>query len=141
MPSRRVGFPSSKRSAKRWFEAAARTSPEQAWRTKGCPESSDAINELTATDKNGLGIKIQQSLTAGDVEHIVLLSGAKPNQRLKLSITPSGHELYQLAGVSHPTPQQIDRFIDVVARAGELTTVVRSGAVAVARGAPVFGRG
>lgn len=37
--------------------------------------------------------------------------------------------------------QEIDRFIDGIAGTGELTTVVRSGAMAVARGAPVFGRG
>ena len=35
---------------------------------------------------------------------------------------------------------EIDRFIDSIERVGELTTVVRSGAMAVARGAPVFGR-
>ena len=37
--------------------------------------------------------------------------------------------------------QEIDRFIDSMQSAGELTTIVRSGAMAVARGAPVFGRG
>jgi len=37
--------------------------------------------------------------------------------------------------------QEIDRFIERIAPTGELTTVVRSGAMAVARGAPVFGRG
>jgi len=36
--------------------------------------------------------------------------------------------------------QEIDRIIAAIADAGELTTVVRSGAMAVARGAPVFGR-
>jgi acetolactate synthase-1/3 small subunit len=37
--------------------------------------------------------------------------------------------------------QDIDRFIARIEDTGELTTVVRSGAMAVARGAPVFGRG
>jgi acetolactate synthase-1/3 small subunit len=37
--------------------------------------------------------------------------------------------------------QEIDRFIDSAQSVGELTTIVRSGAMAVARGAPVFGRG
>jgi acetolactate synthase-1/3 small subunit len=37
--------------------------------------------------------------------------------------------------------QEIDRFIERIEATGELTTVVRSGAMAVARGAPVFGRG
>jgi acetolactate synthase-1/3 small subunit len=37
--------------------------------------------------------------------------------------------------------QEIDRFIGRIGPLGELTTVVRSGAMAVARGAPVFGRG
>ena len=37
--------------------------------------------------------------------------------------------------------QEIDRFIGTIQSAGELTTIVRSGAMAVARGAPVFGRG
>jgi acetolactate synthase-1/3 small subunit len=36
---------------------------------------------------------------------------------------------------------EIDRFIQAVTPIGELTTVVRSGAMAIARGAPVFGRG
>jgi acetolactate synthase-1/3 small subunit len=37
--------------------------------------------------------------------------------------------------------QEIDRCIESVAPMGELTTVVRSGAMAMARGVPVFGRG
>jgi acetolactate synthase-1/3 small subunit len=48
-----------------------------------------------------------------------------------------GHYTIECIGGSH----EIDRFVDNVAAAGELTTVVRSGAMAVARGAPVFGRG
>lgn len=36
---------------------------------------------------------------------------------------------------------EVDRFIQQVTPVGDLTTVVRSGAMAVARGAPVFGRG
>lgn len=48
----------------------------------------------------------------------------------------SGHYTVECIGGS----QEIDRFIDQLAEAGELTTVVRSGAMAVARGAPVFGR-
>jgi acetolactate synthase-1/3 small subunit len=50
----------------------------------------------------------------------------------------AGHYTIECIGGSH----EIDRFIDVLGRlGGELTTVVRSGAMAVARGAPVFGRG
>jgi len=48
-----------------------------------------------------------------------------------------GHYTIECIGGSH----EIDRFVDKVSGAGELTTVVRSGAMAVARGAPVFGRG
>ncbi len=48
-----------------------------------------------------------------------------------------GHYTIECIGGS----QEIDRFIAAVEGAGELTTVVRSGAMAVARGAPVFGRG
>jgi acetolactate synthase-1/3 small subunit len=48
-----------------------------------------------------------------------------------------GHYTIECIGGSH----EIDRFVDSVSGTGELTTVVRSGAMAVARGAPVFGRG
>lgn len=48
-----------------------------------------------------------------------------------------GHYTIECIGGSH----EVDRFVDTVAETGELTTVVRSGAMAVARGAPVFGRG
>jgi acetolactate synthase-1/3 small subunit len=48
-----------------------------------------------------------------------------------------GHYTLECIGGSH----EIDRFIEHVQPVGELTTVVRSGAMAVARGAPVFGRG
>jgi acetolactate synthase-1/3 small subunit len=37
--------------------------------------------------------------------------------------------------------QDIDRFMERIAAVGELTTVVRGGAMAVARGAPVYVRG
>jgi len=47
-----------------------------------------------------------------------------------------GHFTIECIGGSN----EIDRFIEQVRPAGELTTVVRSGAMAVARGAPVFGR-
>ena len=49
----------------------------------------------------------------------------------------AGHYTIECIGGS----QDIDRFIEKISAAGELTTVVRSGAMAVARGAPVFGRG
>lgn len=49
----------------------------------------------------------------------------------------AGHYTIECIGGS----QDIDRFIESVQPVGELTTVVRSGAMAVARGAPVFGRG
>jgi acetolactate synthase I/III small subunit len=48
-----------------------------------------------------------------------------------------GHYTIECIGGSH----EVDRFVENVAGTGELTTVVRSGAMAVARGAPVFGRG
>lgn len=48
-----------------------------------------------------------------------------------------GHYTIECIGGS----QEIDRFIGEIEGSGELTTVVRSGAMAVARGAPVFGRG
>jgi len=47
-----------------------------------------------------------------------------------------GHYTVECVGGS----QEIDRFIEQIQPAGDLTTVVRSGAMAVARGAPVFGR-
>jgi acetolactate synthase small subunit len=47
-----------------------------------------------------------------------------------------GHYTIECIGGS----QEIDRFIEAIEGTGELTTVVRSGAMAVARGAPVFGR-
>jgi acetolactate synthase I/III small subunit len=47
-----------------------------------------------------------------------------------------GHFTVELIGGS----QEIDRFIKQLGEVGHLTTVVRSGAMAVARGAPVFGR-
>jgi acetolactate synthase-1/3 small subunit len=48
-----------------------------------------------------------------------------------------GHYTVEFIGGS----QEIDRFMTRIAALGDLTTVVRSGAMAVARGAPVFGRG
>lgn len=45
------------------------------------------------------------------------------------------HYTIELIGGS----QEIDRFVDSAKKMGELSTVVRSGAMAVARGAPVFG--
>jgi acetolactate synthase-1/3 small subunit len=48
-----------------------------------------------------------------------------------------GHYTIEYIGGS----QDIDRFMERIAAVGELTTVVRGGAMAVARGAPVFGRG
>ena len=47
-----------------------------------------------------------------------------------------GHYTIEFIGGS----QEVDRFMERIAAAGELTTVVRGGATAVARGAPVFGR-
>jgi len=48
-----------------------------------------------------------------------------------------GHFTIELIGGSN----DIDRFLARVSSIAELSTVVRSGAMAVARGAPVFGRG
>ncbi len=48
-----------------------------------------------------------------------------------------GHYTIELIGGS----QEIDRFLDRIRRLSDLSTVVRSGAMAVARGAPVFARG
>jgi acetolactate synthase I/III small subunit len=48
-----------------------------------------------------------------------------------------GHYTIEFIGGS----QDIDRFIERISTLGELTTVVRGGAMAVARGAPVFGLG
>lgn len=47
-----------------------------------------------------------------------------------------GHYTIEVIGGS----QDIERFMARASEIGELTTVVRSGAMAVARGAPVFGR-
>ena len=48
-----------------------------------------------------------------------------------------GHYTIELIGGS----QEIDRFLERIRRLSDLSTVVRSGAMAVARGAPVFARG
>ena len=48
-----------------------------------------------------------------------------------------GHYTIELIGGS----QEIDRFLDRIRSVSDLSTVVRSGAMAVARGAPVFARG
>jgi len=48
-----------------------------------------------------------------------------------------GHYTIEFIGGS----QEIDRFLDRIRRLSDLSTVVRSGAMAVARGAPVFARG
>ena len=48
-----------------------------------------------------------------------------------------GHYTVELIGGG----QEIDRFLDRASALAKVTTVVRSGAMAVARGAPVFGRG
>ncbi|HEY5568096.1 MAG TPA: acetolactate synthase small subunit [Gammaproteobacteria bacterium] len=48
-----------------------------------------------------------------------------------------GHYTIEFIGGS----QEVDRFMERIAATGRLTTVVRGGAMAVARGAPVFGRG
>ncbi len=48
-----------------------------------------------------------------------------------------GHYTIELIGGSH----EIDRFLDRIRSVSDLSTVVRSGAMAVARGAPVFARG
>jgi acetolactate synthase small subunit len=45
-----------------------------------------------------------------------------------------GHYTIELIGGS----QEIDRFLDVIADLAELSTVVRSGAMAIARGAPML---
>ena len=48
-----------------------------------------------------------------------------------------GHYTVELIGGG----QEIDRFLDRASAQAKVSTVVRSGAMAVARGAPVFGRG
>ena len=48
----------------------------------------------------------------------------------------NGHYTIECIGGS----QELDRIVERLRGAGDLTTVVRSGAMAVARGAPVFGR-
>ena len=48
-----------------------------------------------------------------------------------------GHYTVELIGGG----QEIDRFLDRATASAKVSTVVRSGAMAVARGAPVFGRG
>ena len=48
-----------------------------------------------------------------------------------------GHYTVELTGGG----QEIDRFLERASASAKVSTVVRSGAMAVARGAPVFGRG
>jgi acetolactate synthase-1/3 small subunit len=64
------------------------------------------------------------------------LQAALAGRQARILDDHQGHYTIELIGGS----QDVDRFVDEVGALGNLTTVVRSGAMAVARGAPVFGR-
>jgi acetolactate synthase-1/3 small subunit len=94
-----------------------------------------AITDLTSFDhieREFALIKINLNGSARD-----LLEASMAGFNARILDDHQGHYTLECIGGS----QEIDRFIEHVQPVGELTTVVRSGAMAVARGAPVFGRG
>jgi acetolactate synthase-1/3 small subunit len=94
-----------------------------------------AITDLTTFDhiERELAL-LKVHMANGDVDELQRIVGAANARVLD---DHEGHYTVEFIGGS----QEIDRFMERVAAAGELTTVVRGGAMAVARGAPVFGRG
>jgi acetolactate synthase I/III small subunit len=64
------------------------------------------------------------------------LDGAIAGFNARVLDDHEGHYTIEFIGGS----QEIDRFMRRIGDVGNLTTVVRSGAMAIARGAPVFGR-
>jgi len=70
-------------------------------------------------------------------DSVASLEAAIANFNARILDDKGGHYTLECIGGS----QEIDRFIEAIKPIGELTTIVRSGAMAVARGAPVFGRG
>jgi acetolactate synthase-1/3 small subunit len=93
-----------------------------------------AITDLTSFDhiERELGLfKLYLGNAADDA-----LAAALDGCNARVLDDHQGHYTIEVTGGS----QDIERFMERAAALGELTTVVRSGAMAVARGAPVFGR-
>lgn len=76
---------------------------------------------------------IKLHLVNGDAR---ALEGLLESSKARVLDDREGHYTIELIGGS----QEIDRFMQRVDDLGELTTVVRSGAMAMARGVPLFGR-
>lgn len=92
------------------------------------------ITDMTSTDhiERELGL-FKLHLTkadAAELQQVVDGAGAR------ILDDRDGHYTIELIGGS----QDIERFLERVGGLGQLSTVVRSGAMAVARGAPVFGK-
>jgi acetolactate synthase I/III small subunit len=93
-----------------------------------------AITDLTSFDHIERELAMFKVFLAnGNAEK---LSGLVAGFNARVLDDHQGHFTVECIGGS----QDVDRFMRRVAELGDLTTVVRSGAMAVARGAPVFGR-
>jgi acetolactate synthase I/III small subunit len=94
-----------------------------------------AITDLTSFDHIERELALfKVHMAAGRVEELTRIVAASNGRILD---DHQGHYTIEFIGGS----QEVDRFMERIAATGELTTVVRGGAMAVARGAPVFGRG
>jgi acetolactate synthase-1/3 small subunit len=94
-----------------------------------------AITDLTSFDHIERELALLKLDLSGKNREI--LEAALVGTNARILDDHDGHFTVELIGGS----QEIDRFVDSLGEFGGLTTVVRSGAMAVARGAPVFGRG
>jgi len=93
-----------------------------------------AITDLTSFDHIERELAMfKLNLNGGSLE---ALEAALAGFNARVLDDKGGHYTIECIGGS----QEIDRFMAGIAEAGELTTVVRSGAMGIARGAPVFGR-
>lgn len=94
-----------------------------------------AITDLTTFDHIERELALfKVHMANGNIDELQHVVGAANARVLD---DHQGHYTVEFIGGS----QEVDRFMERIAATGELTTVVRGGAMAVARGAPVFGRG
>jgi acetolactate synthase-1/3 small subunit len=94
-----------------------------------------AITDLTSFDHIERELALfKVNMASGRIEELTRIVAAA---NARILDDHHGHYTIEFIGGS----QEVDRFMERIAATGELTTVVRGGAMAVARGAPVFGRG
>jgi acetolactate synthase-1/3 small subunit len=94
-----------------------------------------AITDLTSFDHIERELALfKVHMVNGRVEELTRIVAAS---NARILDDHQGHYTIEFIGGS----LEVDRFMERIAATGELTTVVRGGAMAVARGAPVFGRG